>query len=752
MDIDLGEMFLNFPLPKVLRSVSGIDLSPMFLDLMNSIGLECEEKKLRRFWVYWTRCWMGSKPSPYFAIRFYYLAEEFARGFHADPKNHLRWDVVKLNLPGDPSFDPTRPRVMKWDSSSQKIAGDILAFVDDLRASGATLEEAWQVARQVASRLQYLGIQDAPRKRRPSSLTPGAWAGAILATEGGKVSKSVTKEKWSKAKLMIQELLDEITSDPLALLSFKRLEQVRGFLCHLAMTFEIMFPYLKGFHLTLASHLGGRDGSGRKLPSKGKKRDNKIFDVKTKEDLNHLLEVREYLEEHLLYDEESKAEWSAFVLARKHSGDRDSSLCYSRKDSPDLIKPVPMLRVSLESLSQLFSSQDPPSIDVRANCMYTLLFGFADASGTGLGSTVMGTDGIRHRIGVWNSELDGESSNFREFENCVGALEEEGKQGRLSHALVFLCTDNLTTESALYKGNSSSVKLFQLVLRLRKLEIRYSARISVSHVSGERMKAQGTDGVSRGHLKEGVTAGMSMLSFIPFDVSALDRSPVLKPWLEYWMGNHLEFLEPEDWFVRGHDHSVSPEKGTGGQWDDKGFWRPTLMHGTFVWSPPPAAALVALEELRKARIKRQRSTHFFIVPRLLVPEWRRQLHKSADLILEVPPGSDGWPTKMYEPLIIACFFPFLRHAPWQLRGTPKMCYLARTVRKMFQEKDLAQGDFLRKLLLECRRLPSLSRDVLWRVLYFSGAAKVSRPPTGGRRCGRSDHGEGKVDQALVEEK
>ena len=58
---------------------------------------------------------------------------------------------------------------------------------------------------------------------------------------------------------------------------------------------------------------------------------------------------------------------------------------------------------------------------------------------------------------------------FREFENGVQTLEDEAKEGRLDNAMVFLCTDNSTTEAGWYKGNSSSKKLFDLKVRLRKL-------------------------------------------------------------------------------------------------------------------------------------------------------------------------------------------------------------------------------------------------------------------------------------------
>jgi hypothetical protein len=86
---------------------------------------------------------MGLTPSPcYMAVRFYYFADKFARGNRLDPSNSLKWDCIKLNLPGNTNFYPTLPWVMKWDSTANKIVGDIIAFVDNLRASGQTVEQA----------------------------------------------------------------------------------------------------------------------------------------------------------------------------------------------------------------------------------------------------------------------------------------------------------------------------------------------------------------------------------------------------------------------------------------------------------------------------------------------------------------------------------------------------------------------------------------------------------------------------------
>ncbi len=60
------------------------------------------------------------------------------------------------------------------------------------------------------------------------------------------------------------------------------------------------------------------------------------------------------------------------------------------------------------------------------------------------------------------------------------------------------------------------------------------------------MKAQGTDGASRGQMKEGVSAGLNMMSFIPFHQSALERYPPIKEWIRSWLGAEAQFLEPKD--------------------------------------------------------------------------------------------------------------------------------------------------------------------------------------------------------------
>ena len=184
VDVDLGEMFLNFPLDPLLRNYSGIDLSMFRNELSTEIPQPFQTSK--RLSATWNRSWFGLKSSPEVATTFYYLAEEFIRGKQDDFSNPLRWDEVILNMIGEEDYNPSFPNVYKWDSRKLRIAGELIAYVDDLRALGFSLEYAWQIARRACSYLQYLGIQDAARKRR---VDEGPWAGGLYSTSNHKITK-----------------------------------------------------------------------------------------------------------------------------------------------------------------------------------------------------------------------------------------------------------------------------------------------------------------------------------------------------------------------------------------------------------------------------------------------------------------------------------------------------------------------------------------------------------------------------------
>jgi hypothetical protein len=200
--------------------------------------------------------------------------EEFIRGNSSDRSNPFVWDKVILNLPGSPNFDPTHPKVIKWDSKNNWTACDLVVFVDDLRGSGPTVELTWALSRTVASRIQYLGIQEASRKRRPPTRSPGAWAGVVFRTSASNVHVMVSQDKWDKAKRLINSLWNEIDQSGVSVegstldsveLDYKDLEIACGFLVHLSMTFELRTHHLKGFHLALASYLLKWSDDGWKL-------------------------------------------------------------------------------------------------------------------------------------------------------------------------------------------------------------------------------------------------------------------------------------------------------------------------------------------------------------------------------------------------------------------------------------------------------------------------------------------------------
>ena len=562
---------------------------------------------------------------------------------------------------------------MKWNSLHNRIAGDVRAYVDDLRVLGWDVNHAWLITRQIASRLQYLGVQDAPRKRR---LDNGPWAGTVYISTENAVQKTVTLEKWSKAKSYINQL-NMLRKD--VQLDYKFLEKVRGYLCHMAMTYDTLFPYLKGLHLTLSSHLPKRDENGWKL-----------------KDL----------------------EWIAYLQIAKENGifNKDqihhfNNFVYNPKDHPKLITPVPRFYSCLEALTLFFKSDSPPVVTERSTNIHLAIYGFCDASKSGFGASVQHKDGLHYRIGTWGADEDDESSNFREFTNLIESLEADADQGKLSHSTFIMATDNSTVESAIYKGNSSSEKLFNLVMRFHALKFKTGSIFLVTHVAGECMKKQGTDGISRGCLVEGVAVGQAMLNFCPWGKSALDRSPTLETWCRNTFSSKLEVLSPKDWFSRDHDH-------LGGFYDHQGWFRLKLKPGIFLWHPPPAADDAAIEQLRKARLKRRDSTHLVVIPRVVTPLWLKQLYKTCDLVLFIPPKYEFWNSDMFEPLTLAFVFPFLNRFPWQLRSTPKLLASRREMQSLLQTDHMDPRDILRKFFSSTSRLPSLPARLVRKLLFY----------------------------------
>eukprot|EP00957_Ditylum_brightwellii_P006428 488012-Ditylum_brightwellii.AAC.1 len=260
-------------------------------------------------------------------------------------------------------------------------------------------------------------------------------------------------------------------------------------------------------------------------------------------------------------------------------------------------------------------------------CMY----GFIDASRQGFGSTLQTREVqcVHYCVGVWGSATSDCPSNFKELCNAADALEDEGKAGQLGGVEVFLLGDNQVAEATFYRGSSTNQSLLAELLQLRKFKLKYSCQILLIHCAGTRMIAQGTNGVSRGNMAEGVMRGANMMQFVPLHLMASEASPTLHTWIQSWAPREVEFLQPEGWFECGHDV-------IGRNTAENSLWHPWLEPEIYVWKPAPAAAAVAIEELRWARHKRQISSHIIVIPCLMAPYWRWALFKAADFITKIP--------------------------------------------------------------------------------------------------------------------
>ena len=216
-------------------------------------------------------------------------------------------------------------------------------------------------------------------------------------------------------------------------------------------------------------------------------------------------------------------------------------------------------------------------------------------------------------------------------------------------------------------------------------------KLQVIHVSGTRMIAQGTDGLSRGNFLEGVMAGQDILTYVPLHESALDRSKSLLEWLQSWAPDkHLQTLSPEDWYDAGHGID-------GGEPNSDGIWTPIYNKRCKLWAPAPAAAFYAMEELARSRHVDPYSPHMFVCPRLMTFNWRKMLIKYADTVFYINPGSRPfWPHNMFEPLVLGLILPYSKSPPWQLKRSPQVLALESKLREVWANEERDERDILFK--------------------------------------------------------
>ena len=325
--------------------------------------------------VRWTRAGMGLKSSPYQACQAMMVVEEVIQGDRKDGDNPFRWDDVVTNLPGSDNYDPTKPWIYKVRFSDGKIACNIFIYVDDLRIIGWCKSEAWRTCCRATSVLGYLGVQDAPRKRRNSSNMAGAWAGSAVYATNNEILVLVTDEIWAKAKSQVKEL-GNIIQDKFG--NRKRLQEIRGFMNYVVATYPILSSYLMGLHLTIDGWRPRRHSDGWR----------KSLGSLMPDDEDLVEEEMETVDDNRPVDVEIKTRSKADVSA----------------------------------LSLLITGEKPPLRRIRASKVSEALYGFGDASGSAFGTTLGVHDAVNYEYGQWCSEASEERLNWQELKNLVDAL------------------------------------------------------------------------------------------------------------------------------------------------------------------------------------------------------------------------------------------------------------------------------------------------------------------------------------------
>ena len=126
-----------------------------------------------------------------------------------------------INLPTSKDYQPHMPWVYKWDSNRNRLPGYFGTYIDDIRSVGSTEEHCYEVTHQTGSRINFLGQQDASRKRGQPSQRPRPWAGAkCLAKPGIGIFVVATQKKWDKTKNILETLYRMIVLEEERVLQF----------------------------------------------------------------------------------------------------------------------------------------------------------------------------------------------------------------------------------------------------------------------------------------------------------------------------------------------------------------------------------------------------------------------------------------------------------------------------------------------------------------------------------------------------
>ena len=441
---------MNYWLDEELCPYAGVDVSLLGngVELTHELVEFLEGTSKKKLWERWEQTLMGFQSSPYLCTQSFGWSEDFIRGDPGDRDNNpLAWDKVALNLPGSKSYQPTKPWIYRT-----KFDGSLAAFfgtcIDDIRTGDGTEKGCRATTRRVASCANYLGQQDAARKRRAPSKRPGAWSGAMCESISGKgLFVTCSQEKWHKAKEIVNRRYAEVVLRLIPALEHKSLERDVGFLVHLSCTFSAIFPYLRGIYNTLNGWRKGRDHDGWKL---------------TCREWDLLLAV----------EEEMEREKVELESPTSNAPSKAPSIDPKESRAPTTVQPVPCLSRDLSVLQGLFCEEEPPNQLVRGQLIHAVKYAFGDASKAGFGSSWISGNGVKYHFGTWGRDMDSGSSNLHKLKNLVDTLKKMAEANKLEGSEILIFTDNSTAEAAFFKGSSKSRALFELILELHKLKMK----------------------------------------------------------------------------------------------------------------------------------------------------------------------------------------------------------------------------------------------------------------------------------------
>ena len=140
--MDVGEMFLNFPLHPDLIPFVGV-----YIMHMNSRpDEEGWEQDRTRVWERWDKNFMGLKDSPYRYLQLLIHVKFIAYGERKYILKPFQWSHAKLNMPGHESYTPKLPWVTKVRSDGH-LSTEVFIYVDDSLIIAHSELVGWQAAK-----------------------------------------------------------------------------------------------------------------------------------------------------------------------------------------------------------------------------------------------------------------------------------------------------------------------------------------------------------------------------------------------------------------------------------------------------------------------------------------------------------------------------------------------------------------------------------------------------------------------------